>query len=181
LGVVVALLALIGGYLLQKHPDLRRTSASAALVGTLRPDYTLLDLAGKPHRAAEWDGKVVLVNFWATWCLPCREELPALAKLRGRMKARGVEIVGIALDDGDAVRDFLSSLPVAYPQLLAGEGGIGLMRAYGDGLGALPYSVVLDRAGRIAHQIVGPVRIAETEKIVDDLLGSAENAADRGP
>jgi thiol-disulfide isomerase/thioredoxin len=132
---------------------LRSKDAGAALQAA-----KFTDLEGKSRRLAEWRGKIVLCNFWATWCLPCREEIPMLVGLSKEMAPKGVEIVGIALDSVVKVRQFASEYKVTYPLLIAGPDGIDLMRASGNQIGGLPYTAFLDRHGRIVHRKLGALR-----------------------
>jgi thiol-disulfide isomerase/thioredoxin len=122
--------------------------------GDARADLALADLDGGKRRLAEWDGKLVLVNFWASWCGPCREEMPLLDAKRTELATRGFEVVGIAIDEVDSVRDFLKDRPVQYPILLADADEDASIR-YGDTRGVLPYSVLIGRDGRILAQRAG--------------------------
>lgn len=132
---------------------LRSEDAGAALRAA---QFT--DLEGKTRRLAEWRGKVVVCNFWATWCPPCREEIPMLVALSKEMAPNGVEIVGIALDYAVKVEEFARDYKVTYPLLIAGPDGIDLMRATGNQLGGLPYTAFLDRRGRIVHRKLGALK-----------------------
>lgn len=122
--------------------------------GDQRADLALTDLTGGTRRLAEWNGKLVLLNFWASWCGPCREEMPLLDAKRAELAAKGFEVVGIAIDEPDAVRGFLKDSPVKYPILLANEDEDASLR-YGDTRGVLPYSVLIGRDGRILAQRAG--------------------------
>jgi thiol-disulfide isomerase/thioredoxin len=123
--------------------------------GDMRADLALPDLDGKPHRLSEWDGKLVLVNFWATWCEPCREEMPLLDHTRVQHAKDGLEIVGIAIDDPGAVGDYLKDNPVGYPILISSDDNANPSVAFGDTHSILPYSVLLGRDGRIVAQRSG--------------------------
>lgn len=113
------------------------------------------DLQGRPQALAQWRGQVVVLNFWASWCAPCREEMPEFVELRARYRAAGVEFVGIAIDSPDRVAQFLQRQPVNYP-ILVGEGAAhDLARQLGNPGGALPYTIVLDRDGKIALAHLG--------------------------
>jgi thiol-disulfide isomerase/thioredoxin len=119
--------------------------------GEAPPDLSFADMSGKTRRLSEWNGKVVLLNFWATWCGPCREEMPLLDRARGK---GGLEVVGIAVDDDDAVRDYLKESPVGYPILLGGEqDNISIL--FGDTRGVFPFSVLLGRDGKVLAQRAG--------------------------
>ncbi|MBS0589589.1 MAG: redoxin domain-containing protein [Proteobacteria bacterium] len=123
-------------------------------VGDARLDVSLTDTDGKPHRLSEFDGQLVLLNFWATWCSPCREEMPLLDATHAQWANRGLRVIGVAMDDGDAVRDFLRASPVRYPILLAGDADDLALR-YGNTRSVLPYSVLLGRDGHILAQHAG--------------------------
>ena len=121
------------------------------------------DLEGKPRRLAEWSGKVLVCNFWATWCAPCREEIPLLVAARQKYGPSGVEFVGIAVDNASKVREFAASFKISYPVLLAEAEGLDLMRRVGNAGGGLPYTVIADRQGRLVHRKLGALGQAELE------------------
>lgn len=129
----------------------------------------LPDGDGHPHALAEWRGKVLLINFWATWCPPCRDEIPLLNTLQERWGERGVQVVGVALDEAAEVGKFVRQTPLAYPSLVGGGEGVRLAERLGNLLGVLPFTVVVDRAGRVAGQHLGELSVADAE----DLLASA--------
>jgi thiol-disulfide isomerase/thioredoxin len=140
------------------------------IIGKPRPNFALADLLGKSHASNEWHGKVLIVNFWATWCPPCVKEMPALMKLREAYQNKGFEIIGVALDNKDAVSAFIDPLGIDYPVLLAEQEGIGLSQAYGNHLGALPYSVIIDRQGMVRHAISGELTYEKGEAFIKPLL-----------
>src|ERR1700761_9564101 len=119
--------------------------------GDARPDLSFADMSGKTRRLSEWNGQVVLLNFWATWCGPCREEMPLLDRTRG---ANGLEVVGVAVDDADAVRNYLQKYPVAYPILL-GDDEANPELIFGDRRSVLPYSVLIGKDGTLLAQREG--------------------------
>ena len=125
------------------------------------------DLDNKTRRLSEWGGKVLVCNFWATWCAPCREEIPLLVAARGKYGPSGTEIVGIAIDNDAKVRQFTASFSISYPVLLAEAGGLDLMRQLGNSSGGLPYTVISDRQGALVHRKLGALTRGE----LDGLLG----------
>jgi len=128
------------------------------------------DLQGRMRRLAEWSGRLLVCNFWATWCAPCREEIPLLLAARTKYAGFGVEIVGIAVDNAAKVREFAGSFKIAYPVLLAGADGLDLMRSLGNKEGGLPYTVVADRQGKPTRRKLGALKPAELDGILDDML-----------
>lgn len=128
------------------------------------------DLAGNPRRLDKWQGKILVLNFWATWCAPCLEEIPMLIVMREKYSSFGVEIVGIAVDLAAKVADFSKSMKICYPVLLAGAGGLNLMRTLGNKAGGLPYTVFLDRRGVLVSRKLGALKGPELESILSGML-----------
>ena len=136
--------------------------------GILR-SATMVDLDGKPRALAEWGGRVLVWNFWATWCTPCREEIPLLIAAREKYGLSGVEIVGIAVDNATKVREFSSSFNISYPILLAEADGLELMRKLGNSSGGLPYTVVTDRQGKVVYRKLGALKQADLDAVLGPL------------
>jgi thiol-disulfide isomerase/thioredoxin len=133
---------------------------------------TLIDLAGKPRRLSEWQGRVLVCNFWATWCAPCREEIPMLVSEREKYSKSGVEIVGIAIDNAVKVGEFSTSFKISYPILLAEADGLDMMRKLGNTSGGLPYTVVADRHGTLVYRKLGAMKQADLDEILGPLTRS---------
>ncbi|HEX2648330.1 MAG TPA: TlpA disulfide reductase family protein [Burkholderiales bacterium] len=145
--------------------------------GGSKPDAALLsirfpDLAGRPRQLSEWRGRVVVCNFWATWCAPCREEMPLLVATRAKYAVKGVEVVGIAVDNAAKVREFSAALGITYPILLSDADGLQLMRDLGNTAGGLPYTVFLDREGRPVEHKLGALKAAELDRILSKMAAS---------
>ena len=121
------------------------------------PDFALRDLAGQEvHLPQDYAGRPLLVNVWATWCGPCRAEMPALQRFATEQGANGTQVVGIALDDAAAVRDFQRQLGIRYPILLDSPGPADAGVRLGNPKGVLPYSVLVSADGRLLRQRTGP-------------------------
>lgn len=143
--------ALVGGILAGRWLN-APSAAAPALDGTL----AFADLDGKPHRLAEWQGKTLIVNFWASWCTPCVEEMPEFAALQSELADSNVQFIGILLeDDSDDAREFLRSHPVNYPILNGNIGGQALAAQLGNRSGVLPFSVIYRRDGSFAYHHAG--------------------------
>jgi thiol-disulfide isomerase/thioredoxin len=153
LGAVLGLLA--GGFYRQAPEVAAPPGVSVLRKGDLRADPALADLEGQPRRLGEWDGRLVLVNFWATWCGPCRDEMPLLDHSGAVFADKGLQVVGIAIDDVDAVREFLKDSPVRYPILMDAANGVDPSLIFGDTRQVLPFSVLIGRDGRIVDQRAG--------------------------
>ncbi len=124
---------------------------------------TLNDLDGKPQPFAQWDGRIRVINYWATWCPPCVEEMPMFSRLQEQYAAKGVQFIGIGMDEVDKMQTFARKTPVAYPLL------VGVTRPSenpGLTVRGMPYTVVLDRAGKVAFSLYGGVRQEELEPVL---------------
>ena len=135
-----------------------RPAPPAAMGGTLPGALmaaTFKDLEGRPHSLAELQGKVVVVNFWATWCAPCRGEMPGFQRLQARWASRGIQFVGVSNEDAGKVAAFARSLGITYSLWVGGDEVNEMSRRLGNGQGVLPHTVVLDRSGASAAARVG--------------------------
>lgn len=136
----------------------------------LRPEFWLPDVAGVRRGIAEWDGKLVVMNFWATWCPPCIHEIPMLIGLQKRYADRGVQILGIAIDDPEKVKAFADEVGLNYPTLHGQLDAIEVMSAYGNESGGLPYTVLIDPSGTIVARHPGVLDEQAAAALIDDLL-----------
>jgi thiol-disulfide isomerase/thioredoxin len=118
----------------------------------------------------EWDGKVLLINFWATWCPPCKREIPDFIKVREQLGADNFEVIGIAIDTRNAVSDYADSMAIPYPILYGEREASRISTDYGNRMGGLPYSVLIDRQGIIRMTKTGEYRASELLKHVQPLL-----------
>jgi peroxiredoxin len=174
----VAALAAAGGYFAAMQLGGREASAPAsmgpppgpqALVGKPRPDFELQNGEGAPVSASEFDGRPLLLNFWATWCQPCVEEMPMLDRLQREQSGDGLQVVGIAVDEPSRARDFADELGLGYP-LLFGTGEAMLAgRRYGNASGMLPFSVLIDADGIIRWTHLGALERQQVEAQLAEL------------
>jgi thiol-disulfide isomerase/thioredoxin len=145
---------------------LRSRSGGSALLAE-----SFLDLSGKPRRLAEWTGQVLVCNFWATWCAPCREEIPLLIAAQRKYAAKNVQIVGIGIDQADKMLEFSKILRIDYPILVAGATTPDTMKLLGNGGGSLPFTVFLDRHGTVARTKLGALEGPEIDRILESIIG----------
>lgn len=123
---------------------------------------SLLDLDGKPYAGEKLRGKPLVVNFWARWCGPCKQEIPDLVEANAKFKERGVVTVGIGIEDRvDSVREFAKAYEMDYLVLLAGDNGLSLLHALGDVSAGLPYTLVINRAGKVVSRKLGIMKKSE--------------------
>jgi len=150
--------ALFAGIYLSRHADFRSGASHEAPTAKAVParlsPLTLPDVMGQSVSSSQWQGQTVLVNFWATWCAPCREEIPVFSQVGRKYADRGLKVVGIALDDLDMARRFGDEIGLDYQSLVAGrDEGYALMEHY-NSAGALPFSMLVSPSGEIvAHKL----------------------------
>jgi len=142
------------------------------LIGQHRPGFTLQDMDGKRHNIDEWNNQVLIINFWATWCKPCRHEIPLFTQLQETYKNQGLQFVGIAIDDKSAVQDFISELGmlINYPVLVGSDDAIAIAKRYGNEFGILPYSVIVNRNGQVDYIQYGEFPQDAVEYEINTLL-----------
>ncbi len=133
-------------------------------------EFTLPDVNDKPHNINQWRGKLIILNFWATWCPPCRKEIPVFIAMQEKYGDKGLQIIGVAIDKKQDVINFQDFNFINYPVLVGQEEVMTIMRQYGNRLGALPYSVVIGPQGRILGRKVGDYKRSELEALLEGLL-----------
>lgn len=168
--LLVGAAALAAGFWLAT--ELRRPGEGA---GPAAVSFALPDLEGRVRNLSEWKGKTILLNFWATWCPPCREEIPMLIDAQSRLGERGVQVIGVAIDDPKAVAAYARDMKINYPLLIGDAGAMNLMDVYGNRTNSLPYSVVIQADGRITSRKLGAYRGRELEEALNHAIsgGSA--------
>ena len=175
--ILVAIMALLAGFYLSARHFAEPTGIAAAtvspgqlpngdLIGTLRPDFRLGNNKGEFVTPADIEGKTLLIKFWATWCAPCRHEMPMLMDLQRKHGAEGLQVVGIALDDVQSARDFAEKYGITYPILLGAADVMDTSAEYGNLDGVLPYSVLVDRNGIIRWQYGGKIRPNDISRLL---------------
>jgi len=165
--LLVAALSGLAGYYFNRETLISATTGGAVQSLLQGP---LPNLSGKPQSLAQWKGKVLVVNFWATWCAPCREEIPTLMKMQARYFANGVQIVGIALDNAAKVKEYADELGIGYVLLIGATETLGTAKDLGNRAGVLPFTVVLDRSGKLVHAHAGAVTETSLEAVLAPLL-----------
>jgi len=163
--VIAAVLALGIGIAAQRFlPPLGQTGATSL------PDFNLPDLSGNQHNISEWRGKILVINFWATWCPPCRKEIPEFIALQKQYSAKGVQFIGIALEEQKPVAEYTAVNRINYPILIGGDNGVALAHQLGNIVDAIPYTIVVNPQGQIVHRQPGEFSKERILGIISSLL-----------
>lgn len=175
-----AILSGFAGYQLQQHLSVETPTqqentvvkpvSAKDVIGSKVDDFRLEDLHGEQRSLSEWQGKIIIINFWATWCAPCREEIPAFTELQQQYANDDIQFVGIALQSAEEIRDFINEFNVNYPSLVGDSEVIKLGTKLGNHIGALPYTVIVDRSGIIRFTRRGPLSKSEAETQIRALI-----------
>lgn len=167
----IALLAVLAGtalWLGARH-DVPPGEAAEITTGALYAT-TFADRDGKPQSLGQFQGRILVLNFWATWCAPCREEMPGFARLQARWGARGVQFVGLALDDAGKVARFGDDLRINYPLWTGEESVNGLSRRLGNRLGLLPQTAIVDASGTVIENRIGTYEEANLDQTLQQMV-----------
>ncbi|MCG6872868.1 MAG: TlpA family protein disulfide reductase [Gammaproteobacteria bacterium] len=167
LPLLVAIAAGAAGFSASRLWPPQTDSAAPASVSE-NVDFSLPDLDGELHAISAWRGKPLLVNFWATWCGPCREEIPLLVDT-DRSRGEYLQVLGVAIDNPDAVREFAKEFSIRYPNLIAEMGASALLASHGNPAGALPFTLLLDAEGVVLEHKLGALSSDEINAWADKL------------
>lgn len=163
---MLAVLAFAAGITMSMRFEKTRPAPGAAALFT----HSLNDADGRMQAISQWQGGLLVVNFWATWCAPCIEEMPDLQTVQAEYAGRGVTIIGIAIDNAAAVKRFRNEQKIGLPLLIAGSAGSDLARDLGNASGALPYTVLVDRSGSVVQSKLGRLKAADLRSWLDAQL-----------
>ncbi len=160
-GVIAIVFAAVGAYFGEHRlaPETPQAAATARLFA-----QTLPDAQGTSHPMSQWQGKTLVVNFWATWCAPCVEEMPELSALQNDIASRNAQIIGIGIDSAANIMEFGAKYKITYPLYVAGMSGTELSRQFGNQAGGLPFTVLIAPDGRIKKTYLGRLKMEELRK-----------------
>jgi len=148
--------------------SLSETTHQAVIIPAL--EFSLPDVANKQRSLSEWQGKIRIINFWATWCPPCLEEIPEFIKLQTEYGDKNVQFIGVAIEDKQAVQQYLKNNPSNYPMLIGEEQAIKLSQQLGNIVNAVPFSLILNQQGQIIHRHPGELSREKIIEIIAPLL-----------
>jgi thiol-disulfide isomerase/thioredoxin len=157
-GVAAAGLIMLGAYLGNRHFSASQPPAPAVahLLSQSMPDAK-----GQPQALSQLKDKVLVVNFWATWCAPCVKEMPELSTLQTEVAAKNIQLIGIGIDSASNIAEFASKYAISYPLYVAGMNGSELSRQFGNDAGALPFTVLIGKDGQVKKTYLGRLKMEE--------------------
>ncbi|MFA5983823.1 MAG: TlpA disulfide reductase family protein [Methylococcaceae bacterium] len=165
--VLVAMAALLAGILSRQHPQLAQPMQNQPLL-----DFSFPDVAGAPHSITEWQGKLLIINFWATWCPPCLKEIPVFVELQEHYANHGVQFIGIAIEDRAVIEEFMANNKINYPMLAGENAAISISQKLGNLVNAVPFSIVVNRQNQIILIHPGEFNKQQLTKIIENELNS---------
>ena len=163
--LLAGIIALSGGLFAQHLSAIKHAQPNIPLV-----EFSLPDVTGKQHNISEWQDKIRVINFWATWCPPCLKEIPEFIKLQNEFKDKGLQFIGIAIDDKQAVEEYLKTIKINYPMLIGGDNAIGLSQQLGNIIGAVPFTLIVNQQGLVIHRKPGEISREKILEIISPLL-----------
>jgi thiol-disulfide isomerase/thioredoxin len=164
----VAMAALAAGLYFRTSDERVTTTVQAAPASVMATALATSD--GGKAKLEDWKGKVLVVNFWATWCAPCRKEIPEFIHMQTRLGSQGLQFVGIAIDELDKVQAYAREAGINYPLLVGEIDAVEVSRAFGNEMGALPFTVIIDRKGQVVRTELGGTNEQRLAPIVEELL-----------
>jgi thiol-disulfide isomerase/thioredoxin len=168
--VAAGVMAAAAGYFYRQHGSASVPAEATETAGTPLPaGVVLTDLDGVTHKLQDWHGKLLMINFWATWCTPCLKEIPLLTKAQTEYASRGLQIIGPAVDDPEEVKKAAKGpLAINYPVMTGTpDAMLGLLNDFGNTAGALPFSVIVAADGTVVHQQLGEFTAEDLKQLVE--------------
>ena len=163
---IAAVVAMLSGFWLQQEMHLTKPQSPPAA----QLHFSFPDTKGQMQAVEQWQGKVLVINFWATWCGPCLKEIPEFIQWQKAYQSQNLQFVGIAIDDQQSVTEYLKTIPINYPILIAGDAGSQLSHQLGNLINAVPFTLIVNEQGKIVHRQFGELSKEKFLELVESLL-----------
>jgi thiol-disulfide isomerase/thioredoxin len=144
--------------------------AAQTATKVLLPQFSLPDITGTEQPISNWQGKILIINFWATWCPPCLEEVPGFIALQKEYTDKNVQFIGIAIDKAELVADYIRSININYPILIAEKNGEQLVQQLGNTMKVIPYTLIVNPSNQIVYQHPGDLTKKELRAQIEPLM-----------
>ncbi|KAF3977162.1 MAG: TlpA family protein disulfide reductase [Methylococcales symbiont of Iophon sp. n. MRB-2018] len=176
--IFAAIISLSVGIFVQQHfavdetidPFFQANPTQAKSSTDKLPEFSIADINGKQQSISQWDNKIRIINFWATWCPPCLKEIPEFIKLQNAFSDKEVQFIGIAVEEAESVKQYLAVNPVNYPMLIAGDGNVSLFRQLGNIFDTVPFTLIVDQSGTIIYRQPGEISSKKIRQLIKLLL-----------
>ncbi|KAF3981803.1 MAG: TlpA family protein disulfide reductase [Methylococcales symbiont of Hymedesmia sp. n. MRB-2018] len=176
--IFAAIISVSVGIFAQQHlsvdetidPSLQANTAQAKSSTDKLPEFSIADINGEQQSIAQWDNKIRIINFWATWCPPCLKEIPEFIKIQNAFSDKNVQFIGIAMEEAESVKQYLAVNPVNYPMLIAGDGNVSLSRQLGNIFDAVPFTLIVNQLGTIIYRQPGEISSEKIRQLINPLL-----------
>ncbi len=148
----------------------QKQQATQTIAKAILPDFSLPDISGTQHAIDDWQGKILIINFWATWCPPCLKEIPGFISLQKEYADKNVQFIGIAIDQNEPVADYIKMVNINYPILVAAENGTELVVKLGNTMKVVPYTLIVNSNSQIVYQHPGELSPQELRAHIEPLI-----------
>ncbi len=164
--IIIAGVLALGGGILVRGLTLPAEQVSAQPL----PDFEFPDVSDQQHSISEWQGKIRVINFWATWCPPCIKEMPAFVEMQDQFGSKGLQFIGIALEDKEPVKEYLAKMKINYPILIGDFAGVSLAHQLGNTVDAVPFTLIFNQKGEIIYQHQGGISKEDILEVIQPLM-----------
>ncbi len=173
ISIILAMTLVVGTTIwfgLQHQPATTQALPAPKILPEQLPSFSMQDTAGNTRNSGEWRGKILIVNFWASWCPPCLEEMPDLIKLQEQYSSQGVQVIGVAIDDQEQAKKFMRDQGINFPVIIGVDDAMELGKKMGNRISTLPYTAIFDQQGKTRYAQPGKISKNDLERLVKTLL-----------
>lgn len=163
--LLLAIIALVSGVFMQHLSSNEAVKTDAPML-----EFSLPDMTGQQHNISQWQNKIRIINFWATWCPPCLKEIPEFIQLQNQFNDQNIQFIGIAIDNKQSVADYLATMPINYPILMAEYEGANLSQQLGNNFRTLPFTLIINQQGQIIHRQRGEISREQILAVIEPII-----------